>query len=144
LDASVHHDDHADAERDAALERADRLLATAASQLQEQDAHLESLYALVDYLLQVGPPMTVVEGQIVRAWSPALESLTGIRATTAVGAVVDGLIPSFHALAPGPCHWTDRVGNHWAIDVHQTGPRLRVLRWTAHRDSPDGPVAVSA
>lgn len=143
MDACAHREEQPGAEA-AALERAEQLLRTASARLQAQDEQLESLYGLIERLVDLGPPITVVEGSIVRAWSPALERLTGVRATAAVGATLDRVLPSLRQAAAGPWHWTDRSGAPWTVDVHQGGPRLRILRWTGDVEAVDDSVAVSA
>jgi PAS domain-containing protein len=144
LDACAHDDDQTVA-AGAALERAEQLVATAAARLQSQEERLEELYGLVECLIELGPPMAVVEGQTVRAWSPALEALTGVRSATAVGAGLDGVLPSLSPEDPtGQWHWTDWKGSRWEVEVHQTDSRLRVLHWTQRLAAAEDAVAVTA
>jgi hypothetical protein len=143
LDACARRDEQLDDEA-AALERAEHLVGTASARLQAQDEQLESLYGLVECLVELGSPLAVVDGTTVRAWSSALEVLTGVRTTTAVGAALDRVLPSLRPTEAEVWSWTDRTGAPWTVDVRQGGPRLRVLRWASQVEAAEGSAAVSA
>jgi hypothetical protein len=123
------HDDVEPAATDAALARAEELVSAAAQRLRDQDEQLESLHRLVECLVELGPPVTVVEGSVVRAWSDALEQVTGVRRATALGARLRRVLPSLEPTQEG-CRWTASDGAQWAVDARSVGPELEVLCWT--------------
>lgn len=124
---------------DEALSRAEQLVTAAAERLQAQDEQLESVYGLIECLLDLSPPMAIVEGSVVRAWSPALEALTGVRRTTALGSRLARSLPSLAPADRAPWRWTDPNGAAWAVTVRSGGPDLRVLLWKGPVGAADDP-----
>ena len=112
----------------AALARAEGLVSAASERMQDQDERLDSLYSLVECLVELGPPVTVVEGSVVRAWSGALEHLTGVRRTSALGARLRRVLPSLERTDEGR-RWTAPDGAEWAVATRPAGPELEVLCW---------------
>jgi len=128
LDACAH--DELSAASHAALARAEELVSAAAQRLQDQDEQLESLYTLVECLVELGLPVTVVEGSVVRAWSQALEAVTGVRRSSALGAQLGRVLPSLGRTDEGRWGWTAPDGAEWTVAARPAGPRLEVLCWT--------------
>ena len=119
-----------------ALTRAAELVAHAAQRLEEQDERLERLHGLVECLVEVGPPLAVVEESIVRAWSPALESLTDVRRSSAVGARLGRVLPTLQPTGEREWRWRPHEGSEWLVAVRPGGPQLDVLCWVRHLDAP--------
>ena len=118
----------------AALARAEELVSAASHRLQDQDERLGSLYSLVECLVELGPPMTVVEGSVVRAWSAALERLTGVRRAAALGARIGQVLPGLEPTEDAR-RWTAPDGAEWAVVTRPAGPDLEVLCWTRPVDA---------
>jgi PAS domain-containing protein len=139
FDASAHEavgHDHGGAERRAAaLARAEHLLGRATRRIDDQDEQLGRMHGLVTCLLEVGAPLAIVEDSIVRAWSPALESLTGLRRSTAVGARLDRLLPTLHRIGASEWRWMPPQGPEWLVAERPASARIDVLCWVERRDS---------
>jgi PAS domain-containing protein len=142
LDAYAHEE--AEPAAGHALARAEELVATASQRLRDQDERLASLYRLVECLMELGPPVTVVEGSVVRAWSDALERLTGVRRASALGARLNRVLPTLSAGEDGPGRWTAPDGAEWTVAVRPAGPELQVLWWMQRVCAPDEPLSVLA
>jgi hypothetical protein len=111
------------------LIRAEALVDQAARRLEEQGEQLERLYGLVECLVKVGPPLAVVEAWVVRAWTPALESLTGVGRGAAVGMRLSRVLPD---LRPAGAHrwcWTSGDGSRWSVVAHMGECPYEILRW---------------
>jgi hypothetical protein len=123
---------------DEALCRAEQLVTAAAERLRQQDDKLESAYGLIECLVELGPPMAIVEGSVVRAWSPALQRLTRVPRTTAVGKRVTQLLPTLVPSDLAPWRWTDPSGGAWGVTVRSGGPHLQLLLWTDRVGTAEG------
>ncbi|MET0728960.1 MAG: hypothetical protein ABWZ76_11755 [Acidimicrobiales bacterium] len=119
LRSTSEHD--GDAAGDAAEARALHLVVEATEALRVRDHELRRLQQLLEHVLEVCPPLVVAEDGVVRAWSAALEPLSGIRADEAMGRRLGRILPGLGELAERlpdeDDAWCDRGGRAWRPTV---------------------------
>jgi PAS domain-containing protein len=94
-----------------ALARAQGLVDDATRAVEERDAELRRQQSMLDALLASAGPVAVLEAEVVRAWSGALEALTGLSAVAVLGRRLRTVAP--HLVADEP--WTDERGARWRV-----------------------------
>jgi hypothetical protein len=115
---------------DGVLARADELVRAASTRLRDQEDQLEALHGLIECLVELGPPLAILEASHIRAWSPALAAVTGVPSSRAVGGRLLGVLPALQATGEGRWRWEEPGGVEWTISLRHGGHRLQILCWT--------------
>jgi PAS domain-containing protein len=94
-----------------ALTRAQGLVDEATRAVEERDLELRRQQSMLDAVLAAAGPVAVLEAEVVRAWSGALEVLTGLSAVAVLGRRLRTVAP--HLVTDAP--WSDERGARWRV-----------------------------